>query len=233
MALDIRSINKLLKDGFDETAPMRVDPDEREALGASITQELERLESVDTKSYYFLSEVEKARLVCVFAIIDPDSPSYFRSTNNFRLVLDENQVLTLKTERHDSQAMVSQVDEITQFIMQVKQRLARRQAQKAKRNKVRDLKAQAIIAQVKQLAKAEQFDFKTETNSQKLKLYVKLSDRDAIEIHIPFSQFQQTLPQLRTTITSLRDLHASGLRFNITSAPGRFWRSDWVSHQSL
>ena len=143
-------------------------------------------------------------------------------------------MLTLKTQRHDSQVVVSDIHEIVQFITHIKQRMARRQAQKAKRNKIRDLKAQAIIAQVKQLAKEDQFDFMTATDSQKLKLYVKLSDRDAIEIHIPFSKFQQILPQLRTTIASLRELHASGLRFKITSGNiGRYWRPEWISHQSL
>ncbi len=233
MALDIRSINKLLKDAFNETNPIHVNPAEREVLGASITQQLTRIEGVDTKSYQYLPEAERARVVCTFAIPDPDSPSFYRANNNFRLVLDENDLITLKTERRGSQARVSDVDEVTQFIMQVKQRLTRRQAQRVKRQKIRDLKAQAIIAQVKQLAKAEQFDFMTQTDSQKLKLFVKLSDRDVLEIHIPFSQFQHILPQLQTTIASLRELHASGLRFNITSGQGRFWRAEWISHQSL
>ncbi|ETX07372.1 hypothetical protein [Candidatus Entotheonella palauensis] len=233
MALDIRSINKLMKEGFDEASPMHVDPAERESLGEKITQQLTRIEGVDTKAYHYMSEAEKSRLVCTFSIADPDSRYFYMSRNNFRLVLDESNVLTLKTERHGSQAIVSDIDEIPPFVMQIKQRLARRQAQRVKREKIRDLKAQAIIAQVKQLAKTEQFDFMTQTDSQKLKLFVKLSDRDSIEIHIPFNQFQTSLPQLRTTITSLRELHASGLRFKITSGQGRLWRAAWVSHQSL
>ncbi len=233
MALDIRSINKLLKEGFGEASPMRVDPAEREQLGAAITQQLARIEGVDHKSYHYMSEAEKSRLVCTFSLMDPDSRYFYTSRNNFRLVLDDHDVLTLKTERYGSQAIVSDVDEIIQFVMHVKQRLVRRQAQKVKREKVRDLKAQAIIAQVRQLAKAEQFDFVTQTDTQKLKLFVKLSDREAIEIHIPFTQFQQILPQLRTTIASLRELHTSGLRFNIAPIQGRLWRAKWVSHQSL
>ncbi len=199
---------------------MLVDPAEREQLGEAITQQLARIEGVDTKSYHYMSEAEKSRLVCTFSITDRESRYFYTSRNNFRLVLDENNILTLKTERRDSQVIVSDVEEIIQFVMQCKQRLARRQALKARREKVRDLKAQAIIAQVKQLAKAEQFDFMTETDHQKLKLFVKLSDRDSIEIHIPFKQFQEILPQLRTTIASLRELHAGGLHFKITSGKG-------------
>ncbi len=235
MALDIRSISKLLKEGFSEASPMRVDPTEREQLGEAITQQLARIEGVETKSYHYMSEADRARLVCTFSLAEASSSYYYATKNAFGLVLDEHDILILKTAHRDIQAIVSDVDEIIQLVMQIKRRLARRQAQKAKRDKVRDLKTQAIIAQVKQLAKAEQFDFMTRTDSQKLKLFVKLSDRDAIEIHIPFTQFQQILPQLRATIASLRELHNSGLRFNITTSTGkgRYWRAEWVSHQSL
>jgi len=95
------------------------------------------------------------------------------------------------------------------------------------------LKAQAIIAQVKQLAKAERFDFMTDMDSQKLKLFVKLSERHSIELHIPFKQFEQMLPQLRAAIVALRELHVSGIRFKIVSRRALPWRQSWVSHKSL
>ena len=63
--------------------------------------------------------------------------------------------------------------------------------------KVRDLLAQAILAQVRKLATEERFDFMSETDAQKLKLFVKLSDDHAVVLHIPFKEFKQFLPQLR------------------------------------
>jgi hypothetical protein len=234
MSLERRSILKLLKDHFSGVSPMSVDPTARDALADEITQRLARIEGVETNVYQRIPDDEKARLVCTFAIIDThQSRYYYSSRNDFCLVLDEQQRLLIKHTRDGSQAVVSDVDEIVQFVLHCQQRLARRRALQVKREKIRDLKAQAIIAQVKQLAKAERFDFMTDMDSQKLKLFVKLSERHSIELHIPFKQFEQMLPQLRAAIVALGELHASGIRFKIVSRRALPWRQSWVSHKSL
>jgi hypothetical protein len=212
---------------------MTVAPADREQLGNSITRQLERIEGVDTKVYYYLPEAEKPRLLCAFAVIDPAPRYYVGSRNDFFLLLDENHTLTIRSARDNVQAVVSSPDEIVQFILHCKQRLARRRALQAKREKVRELRTQAIIVQVKKLAKEDQFDFMTETDSQKLRLFVKLSNRHCIELHIPFQQFQHMLPHLRTAIASLRQLYESGLHFKVTSNRALPWQQNWVSHASL
>ncbi len=233
MSLASRSIHKLLKEDFGGASPLLVDPATRDTLVDEITQRLDRIEGVDTKVYLFMPDDEKARLLCTFAVIDPHQPYYYSSRNDFRLVLDEQRALLIQHGRNGGQAVVSDVDEIVQFVSHCQQRLARRRALQAKRKKIRDLQAQAIIAQVKQMAKAERFDFMTETDRQKLKLFVKLSANHSIELHIPFKQFEHMLPQLRATIVSLRELHASGIRFKIVGRRALPWRQSWVSHESL
>jgi predicted RNase H-like nuclease len=56
------------------------------------------------------------------------------------------------------------------------QRVDRQKAQAAKRQKQKDLKVQAILAQVRKMAKEDRFDFATEVDSVKLKLIIRLSD---------------------------------------------------------
>ena len=73
----------------------------------------------------------------------------------------------------------------------------------------------------------------SESDAQKLKLYVRLSDEYAIELHIPFREFKQILPQLRSAIVTLRQLYQSGLRFHIVGRRALPWRQTWVTHQSL
>jgi len=110
------------------------------------------------------------------------------------------------------------------LVRHCKQRLERKRALQAKRGKVRQLLAQAILAQVRKLAREERFDFMSESDAQKLKLYVKLSDEHAIELHIPFREFKQILPQLRSAIVALRQLYQSGLRFHVVSRRALPWR---------
>ena len=100
---------------------------------------------------------------------------------------------------------------------------SRQKALKAQRGKVRELLAQAILAQVRKLAKEERFEFMSETDAQKLKLFVKLSDDHAVVLHIPFKDFKRLLPELRSAIVTLRQLYHNGIRFQIVGRGGLPW----------
>ena len=97
----------------------------------------------------------------------------------------------------------------------------------AKRQKQKDLKVQAILAQVRKMAKEDGFDFATEVDSIKLKLIIRLSDQDYFAILIPFNQFKEVLPKLRTAIQALRETYNSGVRFKTHLKRG-YRRSDWI-----
>jgi len=118
MSLESRSILKLLKDHFGGARPMIVDPTARDALADEITQRLARIEGVETNVYQRIPDDAKARLVCTFAIIDTHQLRYsYSSRNDFCLVLDEQQRLLIKHTCDGSQAVVSDVDEIVQFVL--------------------------------------------------------------------------------------------------------------------
>jgi hypothetical protein len=233
MGLQRRTIQKLFREDFPGTKPLVVDAAEREKLGAEIKARLERFDGVETKDYGFVAEQEKPRLVGSFSVIDPEPYYYYGARNSFRLLLDEANRLTIKETRSGDSALVSDLDEIVPFVRHCKQRLERKRALKAKRGKVRELLAQAILAQVRKLAREARFDFMSEADAQKLKLYVRLSDAHAIELNIPFREFKQVLPQLRSAIAALRQLYQSGIHFRIVSKRALPWRKTWVTYQSL
>lgn len=234
MSLERRTIEKLFREDFPGARPLVVDPAERERLGAEIRSRLERFEGIEIRETGFVGEQEKARRVLSFTIADPDASScYYRHSHSFRLLLDEQNRLTIQDGYGHSDAVVSDLEEISRFVLHCKQRLARRKALKAKSEKVRQLKAQAILAQVKKLAKEEKFDFMSETDALKLRLYVKLSDQHAVELSVPFKQFDQVLPHLRTAVVSLRHLYESGIRFKIVGRAKVPWRKEWIRHETL
>jgi hypothetical protein len=233
MGLQRRTIQKLLREDFPGTKPLVVDPVDREKLGAEITSRLERFDGVDTKDYGFVPKEQKPRFVGSFSVIDSEPHYYYGARDSFHLLLDDANRLTIKATRFGDSALVSDLDEIVQFVRHCKQRLERKRALQAKRGKVRQLLAQAILAQVRKLAREERFDFMSESDAQKLKLYVRLSDEHAIELHIPFRDFKQILPQLRSAIVALRQLYQNGLRFHVVSRRALPWRETWVTYQSL
>ena len=233
MALDSRSIKKLLHEHFSGAYPMRVAEAECEVLGDTIRKRLATIEDVDIQRYRYVSEQEKIHLVCTFAVTEPGSQRYSYTSNSFTLFTEHDVLTIAHGYRGSERASVSDPDEVIAFVLHCKQRLARRQALQARRDKVRYFQAQAIIAQVQQLAKEEQFDFMTETDRQKLKLFVKLSDSHCVELHVPFKRFQAMLPQLRTMIVALRALYASGMTFKIVSHRALPWRQNWIVHTAL
>ena len=136
----------------------------------------------------------------------------------------------LDTER--SPAPVSDIGEVVALVKAFLQRVDRQRAQAAKRQKQKDLKVQAILAQVRKIAKEDGFDFATEVDSIKLKLIIRLSDNDYFAILIPFNQFKEVLPKLRTAIQALRETYNSGVRFKTNLKRG-YRRSEWIRNQDL
>ncbi len=227
MSLPLQTIRKLLRDHFPGDEPIRLAPDEREELAEKLRRRLGEFEGVESEQDYYRSPADKERQVLRFSVDDPDRShrTYYNRTD-FRLLRSEDGELLIRGYYGD-EARVSSFDELASLILACQERLRRRQALAAKRHKIRGFKAQAIIARVKKLAAELEFDFMTRTDTQKLKLFVRLTDDRAVELHIPFSKFEQVLPELRTAIGSLLELNATGISFKVAGRSG--W--GWVSYR--
>ena len=178
----------------------------------------------------------RSKTICRFTIPEPNTAGQYWRSDELRLEYDEESRLTIHSYRRresNHSAIVSDIDELKTFVRLVLERYARREAGAKKREKVRDFKSKAIIAQVKKLAKQEKFDFATTNDTVKLRLFVKLSKQDLIEISVPFKQFEKVLPKLRATIQSLRELYAEGLRFKIMPVGHLPWDTEWIKHETL
>ena len=233
MALQRRTIQKLLREDFPGTNPLVVDPARREKIAADLKARLERLDGVDTKEHAWVREEEKPRFVCSFALLDNEAYYYYASRVSFHLLLDDVKRLTIRGTHGGDSALVSDLEEVVRFVRHSKQRLERHKALRSKRGKVRELLAQAILGHVRKLAKKERFDFMSETDAQKLNLFVKLSEEHVLVLPIPFKDFKKYLPYLGSAIVALRQLYQNGIRFQIVSRRGLPGRKSWTTHESL
>lgn len=222
MSLTQRTIKKLFRETFTSEKPLRVT--NPEALAETIKNRIGNLHNVDIQRYQYFSDRTQTQFLCGFTIKDPGKRYHYG--NDFRLIINEAYELTIHS--YNASATVGSIEEIVAFIAACQARLDRQQAQRRKREKVRQLKKQAIVAQVKKIAQAEKFDFYTDMDTVKLKLFVKLSDKDALELHIPFKHFQETLPKLGPTINALREIHQNGIKFKISSAR-HYYR--WITYE--
>jgi len=231
MSIQTTTIRKFFREHFTGNSPIRISYGERENLREKIRQRISGIPNVkfSEKPYYF-SEKQKDRYVCGFSVDDPDSRHSYYSSESFSLVLDEMGNLTIKQD-YSEKALVSDLEEIVSFIAACKKRLERQKVLRSKRKKVRDFKAQAIVAQVRRLAKQEKFDFCTDTDNVKLKLFIKLSDTECIELQVPFSKFQEILPNLRAAVLSLREMTSTGIKFRLRGVSS--YHHKWITHSSI
>ncbi|MEO1525073.1 MAG: hypothetical protein AAFX06_06535 [Planctomycetota bacterium] len=235
MKLPAPSVAKLFREDFPGESPIVIDRAKVPQEAKEWQKRLGAIEGVQV-SQHPGDRDSRSRTLCRFTIPDPQNDVHYWRSDELRLEFDDEARLVLQTYKQrnpEHSGLVSSLDELKSFVRHVRERYAKRHANAKKREKVREFKSQAIIAQVKKLAREEQFDFATKTDTQKLKLFVKLSKHHLIEIDVPFTRFEKALPKLRDTIQSLRELYAEGLRFKIAPIGHLPWDTQWIEHGSL
>ena len=233
MSIPDPTIRRLFREHFSGASPIQVTAEQRVALTSQIQQHLTGMKYLQIeRNTYYTDQRERDRFVCAFSINEPSGFRHYSRSTNFTLKTNERSQLTIANWRNI--ALVSNLEEINAFVTACQEAVERKIAQKSRSQKVRDLKAQAIVAQVKKIAKEDKFDFYTETDTQKLTLYVSLSDKESVELRIPFPKFEEVLPHLRTSIQSVRELYARGIKFKIGQFSSSSWRSQqWIRHDTL
>ena len=233
MQIHSSTLRKLFREHFAAAQPWLVADLDREALVTTITERVGGLPGVRVSRHnYYASEKDKALFVCSIELQRPGERSHFDRTP-FQLLLNEQGALTLQHvgyHRINEAVLVAGLEHLEAFLMACLEALERQAGLASKRQKVRDLKAQAIIAQVRRLAREEQFDFYTTTDVLKLTLYVKITDEASLELQIAFKDFDKALPNLRSTIVALRALHQQGIQFKLSRSP--YHKHRWISHTS-
>ncbi len=229
MSINRLTTRKLVRENFTAKNPIKLTITEKDKLAESLKQRLLGLPNISLEQHHYYSDKkEKERVVIEFVIKDPVENYWYR--DDFRVMLNETGQLVFYGS--SASVPISDIEEIFAFIVAYQEQQIRQSTLKSKRQKVRDLKVQAIVAQLKKMGREEKFDFYTDNDTVKLKLYVRLTDRECIEIHIPFTQFQEILPNLKETIKAVRDLHNLGIRFKL-GVISSWHSSQWITHNSL
>lgn len=239
MSITSRSLQKLLRENILGEKPLSVDPEQARELAEDLLARVEPIAGVKRNDNCYRrfqggsrADQSPSHDFCCCILLEESSDRWYRNQTHLHLLRGPEQQLWVDLGYQRSPAPVSDMGEVVALIQAFMQRVERQKAQAAKRQKQKDLKVQAILAQVRKIAKEDRFDFATEVDSIKLKLIIRLSDQDYFAILIPFNQFKEVLPKLRTAIQGLRETYNSGVRFT-TSLKRGYRRSDWIRHQDL
>ncbi len=243
MSITRRSLEKLLRDNISGSNPLEVSPEQAQELAEDFLARVEPLPGVqrnDSCHYGRPSQVVPGSshqppedTFCCGVLLEESQDRWYRDRTHLHLLRSPDRRLWVKLGMARSQAPVSDIGEVVALVEGFLQRVEQQKAKAVKRQKQKDLKVQAILAQVRKIAKEDQFDFATDVDSVKLKLIIRLSKDDYFVIEIPFKRFKEVLPNLRTAIQALREVYNSGVRFKTNLKRGYGRRSDWVRHQDL
>jgi len=102
-----------------------------------------------------------------------------------------------------------------------------------KKTRVRTLQVSAIKAQVQQIANVERFAFSIRTSARLIIILVRLEGSKQIRISVPFTEFENALPELRDTILKLRWLSQRGISFRTEQQPYRRSEITWTEPEPL
>ncbi len=102
-----------------------------------------------------------------------------------------------------------------------------------KKARVRTLQVSAIRAQVQQIANIERFAFSIKTSARLIIILVRLESSKQIKISVPFTEFENALPELRDTILKLRWLSQRGISFRTEQQPYRRSEITWIEPEPM
>ncbi len=94
-------------------------------------------------------------------------------------------------------------------------------ADKLKKQKMRDLKTQGILAKLNEIAKEDGFKFHAEQTPTRVKLTVELPEKKLLNVDIPFSNFQEIMQKVRPFIKNSREIAETGIAFTIEKVKRR------------
>jgi hypothetical protein len=216
------TMGKLLREHFTGEFPISIKTtSEQEQLISRIKAELKKLQAVRlSDSYYVSHDKEREECSLRFALED-DLHRYYRPYCSLTLKFSEDDHCLI-IEDSPRRALVYQVEQIYSFINKLKAEFDQKKAQAHKTEKINNLKQQAIIARIKEIAKEDKFEFATTWREyqNKLKVMVRLEGSILLEVDIPYSGFQEALKNLRPLIRNVNELQKLGISFKIKSDSG-------------
>jgi hypothetical protein len=93
-------------------------------------------------------------------------------------------------------------------------------AEAEKKAKIKELKKQAILAKAVALAKMEALPYVISTSyATKIILWLRLSDRTAMNVHIPYNDYQNVLQNTQATIQAIRKLVDEKMHISVFNSP--------------
>jgi hypothetical protein len=136
-------------------------------------------------------------------------------TNQLRIII-KNEVYSL----HDYQQIITLHEKLKIEAEKADLKYHTVRAEAEKKAKIKELKKQAIVAKAVALAKTEGLPYIISTHyATKIVFWVRLSDKTAMNVHIPYNDYQKVLQNTQATIQAIRKLVDEKMHISVFNSP--------------
>ncbi len=224
MTINHRRLDKILKEIFTEGDTIIVN-----GLSAQTTyikdlyaNKLKGIKSIYTsiKKVRYYQKTDYEEYLSFYYGRDDD---YESMNNSFDIEFSGNK---LTINEHYSRYEISDIKDIDILVERLKVEYEKAKSAKIKKEKIINLKTNAIVSAIKQIAEEEDIEYNFTSQKNKITLLIKLTNRDALHIDIPFSKFQEVIPLVQSAISEVKSLYSKGIVFKIKGdSPNTYWKN--------
>ena len=224
---------RLLKEVLGKQAPVVFcqSSDDKKKYLATLKEGLVGLTSISLQSsrnYYPMAE--KGTELCFSIEYPRNYQSQYYGT--LSVCFDDQHVLCLTRGYPDTKYYFSgEIHQVESLVDLFLAEAEKRENKQLKAKKVKDLKVTAIMARIREIALADEFDYHYQLMSTKIKLVVRIEKNGFVEIDIPFGQFQGTLQRIRDCIRLAREIGNLKVARNIKYKGVQRDNWNWTSYR--
>jgi len=221
MKISHKQVETMMKEVFMQQNPIKV-VGHKEQTAYIIKLYEEKFKNYPSLSTYKSSSKRMDEKEFSESISITYEPERFEKVSNYFYIRFIDNILSM--EEHGNHCGISDFLEVDKFVDKLSERYAEYKKEQAKKNKIIQLKSNAIIAVFKKIAEEENVEYSYTEKTSKIVLNIRLNNRYVLNIFIPFSKFQEVIPMVQTTIRQVKSLYNNGIEFKIS---GNAFNTKW------
>jgi len=146
-------------------------------------------------------------------------------SNNFKIRFDKKKNLYANSVYRDEIYYIESINDIFLLIDEFNKQFdiadineVKKKNNEIKREKIKDIKKNAILAKIEQISLEYNFEYTVELFVSKVKILIRLTKNDYMEIDVPFSNFQNILQQVTKAYIAVKELKDNNVPLKVKTS---------------
>lgn len=213
MAIHIRTFEKTIAAACENNKPLIIES--QTAQQAFITALKDPLSKDKRIDHVYMGTVQNSKRPLYhrasLTIRCPRRYTYFSPDIQF----NEQNELVITGSRFKKNYYINDLDSIFAVVEALHKLYIKEDQEETKKEKINALKATSMFGKLKEIAEEDGFEYAITRKKLYAVLLIKLTNRDALNIHVPYKNFQEVMQQVRPLIKTIRELTQQGITFKI------------------